>query len=600
MKAYPQEQVEAALHQLELHQREITGDSYPYGLQLILASLSTAIHRGDPIKLLNIDPVLEELREEIKNPDYIPGLINELLLQNHHRVTLTLQPDPQLAERQVTAEQQQLADIQRQLNSEQAQEIIQRSQALAARQALDDDPEILPKVSLQDIRESIEQPRSEELALPASNRKLSFYGQATNGLCYQQAVIQLPDLNQELLRLLPIYTSCLTELGIAELDYSQVQTWQSRVSGGVSFFSSIRSATDSEQQASGFLVLSSKALQSNHQAMTELMSRTLHEVRFDEERRVREIIEQICDRKISAITGHGHSLAMTLASSMMSPAARLSHQFGGLEGIRLLKKQREQIKEQEKLQGLLHSLSQIHQLVLASPRQYLAIAEQEYHDHMLADIRRFWDQPQAVQATPAMQFPTSRERLKQAWSVATQVNFCAKAFPTVPSSHQDHAALTVLAGFLRNGYLHRAIREQGGAYGAGADQDANSASFRFYSYRDPRLDDTLQDFNNAVDWILDTDHQPRQLEEAILGVIAGMDKPSSPAGEAKRTYFNNLFGRDLDYLTRFRQRLLAVSMDDLKRVAETWLTADNASVGIVSNKTNLDASQLQDLDRQSL
>ncbi|MDP2379087.1 MAG: insulinase family protein, partial [Pseudohongiella sp.] len=29
-----QEQVEAALHQLELHQREISGDSYPYGLQL--------------------------------------------------------------------------------------------------------------------------------------------------------------------------------------------------------------------------------------------------------------------------------------------------------------------------------------------------------------------------------------------------------------------------------------------------------------------------------------------------------------------------------------------------------------------------------------
>ena len=50
--------MEAALHQLELHQREITGDSYPYGLQLMLASLPSAIHRGDPIKLLDIDPAL--------------------------------------------------------------------------------------------------------------------------------------------------------------------------------------------------------------------------------------------------------------------------------------------------------------------------------------------------------------------------------------------------------------------------------------------------------------------------------------------------------------------------------------------------------------
>ncbi|MBV1930310.1 MAG: insulinase family protein, partial [Porticoccaceae bacterium] len=42
----PQEQVEASLHQLELQQREIGGDSYPYGLQLILTSLTSATHRG--------------------------------------------------------------------------------------------------------------------------------------------------------------------------------------------------------------------------------------------------------------------------------------------------------------------------------------------------------------------------------------------------------------------------------------------------------------------------------------------------------------------------------------------------------------------------
>mgnify|MGYP006224710259 FL=1 len=32
----PQADIESCLHQLELHQREISGDSYPYGLQLSL------------------------------------------------------------------------------------------------------------------------------------------------------------------------------------------------------------------------------------------------------------------------------------------------------------------------------------------------------------------------------------------------------------------------------------------------------------------------------------------------------------------------------------------------------------------------------------
>ena len=85
----------------------------------------------------------------------------------------------------------------------------------------------------------------------------------------------------------------------------------------------------------------------------------------------------------------------------------------------------------------------------------------------------------------------------------------------------------------RNGYLHRAIREQGGAYGAGASQDSQSA-FRFFSYRDPRISDTLDDFDRSIDWLLDNPLGDEKIEEAILGVIGSLDKPGSPAGEAIR------------------------------------------------------------------
>jgi len=169
------------------------------------------------------------------------------------------------------------------------------------------------------------------------------------------------------------------------------------------------------------------------------------------------------------------------------------------------------------------------------------------------------------------------------WIANTQVNFCAKAYPTVTMEHADAAALSVLGGFLRNGYLHTAIREQGGAYGGGATQDTNTAVFKFYSYRDPRLSETLEDFDNAINWMLENGHEDRQLEEAILGVIGSMDKPGSPAGEAKSAFHNELHGRSREKLQLFRQRVLEVSIDDLKRVAESYLKNGEASVAVITS-----------------
>jgi len=89
----PKERLDAVLHQLELSQREIAGDSYPYGLQLILAALPPMLHGGDPVALLDLEPVIAKLRERVKNPDYFKGLVRKLLLENSHRVTSSLKPD---------------------------------------------------------------------------------------------------------------------------------------------------------------------------------------------------------------------------------------------------------------------------------------------------------------------------------------------------------------------------------------------------------------------------------------------------------------------------------------------------------------------------
>ena len=93
----PQADIESVLHQLELHQREIGGDSYPYGLQLLMQGLGAFVHNGDIVETLSIEVALDQLRDKISNRDYIPNLVNNLLLNNKHRVTLTMHPDTGLS-----------------------------------------------------------------------------------------------------------------------------------------------------------------------------------------------------------------------------------------------------------------------------------------------------------------------------------------------------------------------------------------------------------------------------------------------------------------------------------------------------------------------
>lgn len=588
-----QEQVDAALHQLELNQREISGDSYPYGLQLILSCLSTALHRGDAIRLMDIDPVLDELRQRAEDPDFIPGLIKKLLLDNPHRVTLTMRPDAGLAQQKVESEKQRLATIKASLSGDDRAAIVSQAQALTARQEVVDDPGLLPKVGLEDVPKEILEPQRKDKQLDAG--PLSYYTQGTNGLAYQQIVFPLPQLDDALLEVLPLYTSCLPEFGVGDKDYAEVQTWQSRISGGINCFSSIRSDRDDEQNVKAYLTFSSKSLVRNHAELSNLLAETIQHVRFDETQRLSDLIEQICVRKENSITGSGHSLAMSLASSRLSPAANLSHRFGGLQGIKNLKALRDQLQDESVRQSLMDKLQAIHEQVRAADKRFLLVGEQKAMGKLQDQLAACWSAAGDADS-PMLALPGIRQRTLEAWTTSTQVNFCAKAFPTVPAGHEDNAALTILAGFLRNGFLHTAIREKGGAYGGGAAHDPNSASFRFFSYRDPRLEETLSDFDRSIQWLLDEEHPPHRLEEAILGVISSMDKSSSPAGEAKQAYYNYLFGRTPAHRMQFRQQVLATELADLRRVAERYFSPEKASLGIISNREAVETLPIEGLE----
>ncbi len=590
----PQDRIDAALHQLELNQREIKGDHYPYGLQLILNGLSPAIHRGDPVAALNLDAALAQLREEVKEPQFIQNLVKRNLLDNAHRIRLVMKPDTHLAQEREQNEKQRLAAIKAGMSAADKTATVELAAKLAERQAQEDDPGILPKVTLADVPADIHVPQSDRARLGAA--RLTRYGQGTNGLAYQQLILDLPSLGDNELNVLPQYLNMVTELGVGERDYRETQAWQDAVSGGVSISTRIRPHKSDPQTVMGKTILSGKALLRNHEAMTDLLRQTLESARFDEHERIRELVAQSRIRNENSVTGRGHMLAMQAASAGFSGLADMNHRLHGLEGIRRLKALDDSLNDKARVHDLADAMAGLHDRLRRNSGEFLLIAEQEALDSLTAQMEKHWSNSLSAPSGDAFSLAAISEQRQQCWITNTQVNFCARAYPAVPSSHPDAPALAVLGGFLRNGFLHTAIREQGGAYGGGAVYDADIAAFRFFSYRDPRLAQTLADFDRAIDWLQSNKHDPQALEEAILGVISGIDKPGSPAGEARKAYFSDLFGRDAEFRRQYRRSILDVTLEDLKRVGETWLKPENASTAVITHAGNQDIAEKSGLE----
>lgn len=583
-KPIDKDMVDAILHQIELHQREISGDGTPYGLTLILNGLGSAIHHNDPIHAWDVDTVIAEVKEELKDPMWLSNLIQVHLLDNPHRVQMTLVPDANKSALEAQEEKARLAKIGAALTDADKAEIIAQTEALKVRQETPDDLDLLPKVGLEDIPAElpIVQGQLREIICNGIDTPLNLYHAGTNGIYYQQVLIQIPDqiVKSPYFNLLSVL---MGEVGAGEYDYLQLQQLQTAVSGGLGMGASLRSKTDDKGQISAWLTLTTKSLTDRFDAIG-LLKLAFEQLRFDEKDRIIELLQQRKTRWASRLSGSGHSYAMQIASRQMSALAKRDYDNTGLGALNWLGDLVAKIENDEvAYEEFIEELKSIQRGLMLAPKQFLLVCEEHHSERLVEEVQIVWDKLSVDQAPVYLsKVEQDDSHADQAWLIQANVQFCASAYQAVEVSHPDAAPLMVLAGYLRNGFLHSAIREKGGAYGGGASYDGNACAFRFYSYRDPRLAETFQDFEASLDWLLNKEQHAYQLEEAILGLVSSMDKPGSPAGEAITACYALLHGRTPAFRKQLRERLLNVTIDDLKRVTQTYLVEQKPVKAVVA------------------
>lgn len=572
--------LDAIVDRLEMAQRDIgSSGSFPFGLALMQRVLPAALYHRDPAPLLELTPAIERLRLAITEPHYVRALLERTLLGNAHRTRVVMAPDAGKRERDERSERERLVALGRAMSESDFAALDTASLALEERQALVDDPDILPSLTLADVPAAALSPAPQVSV--HDGVEVSAFSCAANGVFRVQVVYALPQLAAADLALVPLMTEYLTELGHGRDDYLAVQEHRALL-GSFSAHAVTRTRLDDVGDVRGWLVVAGKGLARKRDLLIDEVGGLLAGVRFDEVERLRELLMQARAEAEQSITDRGHLLALMTAARGFSPGAMLDELWDGPSAIRLLKELGNAQATDAAIADVFAGFERIRRALLNAPRRVLLIGDASVLEGAAERSAQLRGTASGDFAAFSPHVPESGKDAVNGWLVNTQVNFCAKAYAAVPEDTPDAPVLAVLGRYLSDGFLHGEIREKGGAYGAGASYDPDSCTFRFYSYRDPRASATLADFDRALTWLAE-ERDPRRLEESILGTIRALDQPRPPTGEAERAFFNSLYGRSDAFRQRFRERVLAVTHADLRRVAGRYLGPDGARAAVVAS-----------------
>ena len=579
-------QVDAAIHRLEFEKRERSNAGFPYALKVLFSCLAPYYYGGEPYSALNFDADLARLEHDRAEGRFFEVLIQAELLDNQHRGLLTVTPDTELEERQRRQELERLAASEATLSEADRARIVADSLRLKLDQEAKQDLSTLPTLELSDIPMKFEDVPSREAAV--GQARIEFFPLPTNGVTYIDIRSDFSALSPADKDLMPLFGRVLTQAGAAGQDYVEIAKRIAAHTGGVGAAAQVQPLAGRDDYLQSF-VISGKALDRNAKPFIDLLSDLAARLEV-ESGRLKEIIAESATRLESSIANLGFQFAILLAQSKLSSEGALNDR---LQGIGMLHVMRELAKLDEgALAGLISRLQAIRTKLFTRDSIAIVVTCEEGMVETLRQLLAGF-----VEALPASasngqpEQPVPLDPLREARVAPVPVAFNVRSFKTVRYEHADAPVLLVLANYLRDTFLHRELREKGGAYGAYSQANTGGGTFYLGSYRDPNIIRTYETYDRAVKWVTDGEIEVEALKEAILGACGDVDPLESPDIKGRREAINRLTGFTRVEREKFKQRLLNTAAADLRRVASKYLAEGRPVQATVAGPDLIEAAR---------
>ncbi|KAK3104887.1 hypothetical protein FSP39_012452 [Pinctada imbricata] len=539
-EGFEQKRIDALLHSIELSLKHQTSN---FGLGLLLNMSSVWNHDGDILRSLEVNKLVTKFKETLQsNPQFLQQKVKQYFKDNHHKLTLTMSPEENYEARRSEEEVERLKLHVDSLTVEDKDIIYHRGVELKEKQMQVEDMSCLPTLRVSEIdRKIIQEPIHVQ---NIDGVQVQSSEQPTNEVTYIRMISDLSGLTPDLQSYVPLFTEVITEMGAGSMDYRQLSQEAELHTGGLDADTHVVTMYDNNDLVQQGVVFSSYCLDRNLDKMLELWTEIFCRSNIRDIERLRTLIQGEAANLASSITSAGHSYAMTHSASKLTQAAKIKEMYDGMTQVATMKSLAE--GDDAALHQVLEKLESIGRHVLNKNNFRLSVnSTPTQMSKSLSSIQNFI---KAIPGTCSTDGVFSKDDGFQCTEGMTQfelpfsVNYVSKSVKGVQYSHPDYEPLRILARMLWAKYLHREIREKGGAYGSGVVNAPGVISF--FSYRDPNSMKTLQVFDDSVRWACDGKFTDEDIDEAKLSVFQQIDKPITP-GRAGMTYFVNRISDEL-------------------------------------------------------
>ncbi|HKL21771.1 MAG TPA: insulinase family protein, partial [Tichowtungia sp.] len=463
--------------------------------------------------------------------------------------------------------------------------------ALKQLQEAPEDLSLLPTLEIRDIPPDIRiVTPSETYEIPAAQ----CYDEPTSGIFYFSSAIGCGNLPPRLLPWISFFCTAFTKVGTAQRDYVEMAKAIDAHTGGIAMSSVVRTRFNESGDSLPYVSINGKCLDRNQPHLFELLEEFMCRFDFSDLKRLKTLLLEYRAGLEASIVRNGHSYAMSLAMRNFSAACALDETWHGIHQLQFIKSMTASLSD-ETLERIADDLQQIAQTLLTAPNLKMAwIGDRK----MLVDARApaisiangLRNAPHDAFFAPPLE--VGPEVLSEGWSTSSAVSFVAQAFRTARMQHPDAPCLAVISKILRSMYLHREIREKGGAYGGFALYNPESGMFCFGSYRDPHIIRTLDVYQGALEFITSGGYSEEDVKEAILQVCSQIDKPDTPGPAARKAFYRQMVGLTDEQRQHFKADLLRLSRRQVMDVAHRYFKPQhNAhSIAVISGESQLTAA----------